>query len=355
MRAPPDARRKIHYFSLLEFVCILVAGAVLAALPGILYGGGLKNNLWNQYTGWYVLYWAVVAALLCAITAYQKYRTYEVPIRRLSAAAKRVANGDFSVFIQPIHTLDKLDYIDVMFEDFNKMVAELSSIETMKNDFIANVSHEIKTPLAVIKNYISLLKKPDLPQEARAEYMEAVVQATDRMAALVSNILRLNKLENQQIGAQPQPFDVCRQLCECSLQFEGLWEQRQITFTAELEDKAVVTADEQMLELVWNNLLSNAFKFTESGGTVALRQTSDAQTITVSVSDTGCGMDNETMRRIFDKFYQGDTSHAGEGNGLGLALAQRVVERLGGTLSVTSRVGQGSTFTVLLPVTPQTL
>lgn len=349
MKAKKDAKRKIHYFSFVEYVGILIAGGVVAGLPGILYGSEFPS-LWNQYTLWYILYWAIVAGILCGITAYQKYRRYELPIQRLSNASKLVANGDFSVYIEPIHTLDKLDYIDAMFEDFNKMVAELGSIETMKNDFIVNVSHEIKTPLAIIKNYSFMLKKDNLSDETREEYLDTVIAATDRMSALVSNILKLNKVENQRIEMQPESYDLCEQLRVCALQFEPLWMQKHITFHVDIEDKAMITMDEQLLELVWNNLISNALKFTDAGGTITLRQCSDVRGITVEVKDTGCGMDGATMRHIFDKFYQADRMHATEGNGLGLALAKRVVERLGGTLSVRSQPKKGSIFTVYIPL-----
>ena len=152
----------------------------------------------------------------------------------------------------------------------------------------------------------------------------------------------LNKLEKQTIRPVPEIYDVCRQLCECALQYEDMWELKEIEFDADLDDRAYVEADPGLLELVWNNLLSNALKFTPRGGRVLLRQVSEGGQIKVTVSDTGCGMDEETLKHIFDKFYQGDTSHSTEGNGLGLALVKRVLELSDGTVSVESRKGSGT-------------
>ena len=296
-----------------------------------------------------MVYWAVVALVFCLLTNSQIKKGYDIPMRRLSEAARRVARGDFSVYAEPSHTPDQYDYLDVMFLDFNTMVQELGSIETLKNDFVSNVSHELKTPLAIIKNYSAMLRNEDLPKATRTEYVDTINGAADRLSNLVSNILKLNKLENQEIDSELVQFDLCRQLPECALSFETLMEQKNIALSADLEDEAVIIADENMLEIVWNNLFSNAIKFTNPGGSITLTQTSDDQFVTVSVADTGCGMDQEAIKHIFDKFYQADPSHSGEGNGLGLALAYRVVEKMNGSFTVVSEPGVGSIFTVTLP------
>lgn len=230
------------------------------------------------------------------------------------------------------------------------MVEELGSIETLKTDFFSNVSHEIKTPLAVIQSNAELLQRDHLNEEQQKECTETILHATKRLSNLITNMLKLNKLEKQAIKLAPQHYDVCKQLCECALQFENIWEKKNIEFEADLEDKAIVMADEELLSIVWTNLLSNAMKFTPDGGTVTLTQTSDEEYVTVSVADTGCGMDENTIKHIFDKFYQGDTSHSTEGNGLGLALVQRILQLCDGTIAVKSEVDKGTVFKVKLPV-----
>lgn len=346
-----DTRINSQHFSWKELMWTFMMLSILTTGQALIYNAYIPvESVPSQYVFGMLGYWVIVTFIFCLVTAKQKYKAFDKPMRKLSEAAKQVAEGDFSVYLEPLHRSDKKDYVDVMFEDFNKMVEELGSIETLKNDFISNVSHEIKTPLSVIHSYAMALQKVDLSPEIHTEYTETIISASEKLTTLVINILKLNKLDNQEINHVAEPYDLCRQLCDCALTFENTWEEKNIQFEADIEDRTFIHADESMLEIVWLNLLSNALKFTAPGGTITLSQTSDEDTITVMVSDTGCGMDEETMKHIFDKFYQGDTSHSGEGNGLGLALSLRVIELVGGAISVKSEPYKGTTFTVKLKV-----
>lgn len=312
----------------------------------------LMNRLkWNELVQTIVpmVYWGCVAVGLTLFTRRKIKSTYEEPLHRLAEATEQVANGDFSVYVPTTHTSDRLDYLDVMILDFNKMVEELGSVETLKTDFVSNVSHEMKTPIAVIKNYAEVLQTGKGTEEERLEYAQNIEEAAGRLSSLISNILRLNKLEHQQIDPEIESYDLCGQLEQCILNYEEMWDEKNLDLEVDMEEKAVVDADRSLMELVWNNLLSNAVKFTEPGGKVTVRQISSDGYAEVEVTDTGCGMSRENIRHIFDKFYQGDTSHSQEGNGLGLALVRRILVLMNGEISVVSEEGRGSTFTVRVP------
>lgn len=325
---------------------------VLLLMSGIHTGlvVGMNQLGWSEILQMIVplVYWSAVAVGLTLFTRRQIQRVYEEPMHRLAEATEKVAGGDFSVYVPPIHTSDRLDYLDVMLIDFNKMVEELGSIETLKTDFFSNVSHEIKTPLAIIQNNAELLRMEPLT-DAQRDYADTIYQAAKRLADLISNILKLNKLEKQTIVPEIQVYDVCAQLAECALGFERAWDRKALDFDADMEDRAQIAADPALMELVWNNLFSNAVKFTEPGGSITLTEVSDEHNVYVSVRDTGCGMDENTKKHIFEKFYQGDTSHATAGNGLGLALAMRVLQLNHFDIRVESVPGKGSCFTVTMP------
>ena len=270
------------------------------------------------------------------------------PVGQIIKAAEQMMTGDFSVRIPPLHGIANADGFGVIADYFNQMAQELSGTETLRTDFIANVSHELKTPLAVIQNYGTMLQQQDLPENKRLEYAKAITDASRRLANLITNILKLNKLENQQIFPKAETYDLGEQLCECLLTFERAWEDKALDIETDVEAEVMINSDGELLSLVWNNLFSNAIKFTPPHGKISLTLKAEGEFAVVQVSDTGCGISPEVGKHMFEKFYQGDTSHATQGNGLGLALVKRVIDIVGGDISVSSEVGKGSIFTVKL-------
>ena len=224
------SRFPLSLFALFLIVLLLMSGIHI----GLVVLGNKRE--WPEFiqVAIPIVYWTAVAAGLTVFTRYKIIKTYDRPMQELAKAAKKVAHGDFSVYVPPIHTSNRHDYLDLMFLDFNKMVAELGSIETMRTDFIANVSHEIKTPLTSIQNYAQLLKKPGLTREEQDAYVSSILSSTRRLSSLVTNILKLNKLESQEITPQYTPYDLCRQLSSCALGFENVWEEKKIEFEADL-------------------------------------------------------------------------------------------------------------------------
>ncbi len=339
-----------HYFSFFVFMAFLITCCMMLFLSTMSNTMNISFTEENTKTAAVITFGNVVfLSLLCTvIDGIRRKFTVNRPVKRIVSAAEQIAKGDYSVRIPRLNTLNRADGLDEIIECYNKMAEELSGVETLQTDFIANVSHELKTPLAVMQNYGTLLQQPDLSEEDRVKYAKAVSDASRRLADLISNILKLNKLENQQIYPTSQEYDLSEQLCECLLQFEPIWEEKNIEIETELQEDVKIVADAELLSLVWNNLFSNAFKFTEKGGKVKLALKSENGVVKVEVSDTGCGISQDVGRHIFDKFYQGDTSRATYGNGLGLSLVRRVITIVGGDIAVSSKVGVGSTFTVTL-------
>jgi signal transduction histidine kinase len=289
----------------------------------------------------------VLLSIGMAIVDYARRKlTVERPVKQITDATAKMMEGDFSVRIPPIAKFGSDDSFNEIIECINKMSEELSGVETLRTDFIANVSHEMKTPLAVMQNYGTLLQAPDLSEEKRIEYAKGITDSSRRMADMMTNILKLNRLENQQIYPQVSEFDLGEQICECLLQYENVWEKANIEIETDIAEDVKVKADAELLSHVWNNLFSNAFKFTPSGGRVTVSLIATDHHAIVKVTDTGCGMTAEVGAHIFEKFYQGDTSHSVQGNGLGLALVKRVIDIMQGEIGVESTVGVGTTFTV---------
>lgn len=287
----------------------------------------------------------VLAALCTAIDYIRRRIMVDKPVNQILKATEKIAGGDFNIQLTPSHLYKDYNAYDLIMENINKMAKELSHNEVLKTDFISNVSHEIKTPLSVIANYATILQDESLSTDERADCAEKLLAATNRLTDLVVNILKLNKLENQVIREQKTYLRLGDFVSELILGFEEAIDKKNIELDCDIEDISAY-ADKTFVEIICNNLLSNAVKFTDDGGKISVSLKEEGVKITLSVKDNGCGMDSETGAHIFDKFYQGDTSHSKEGNGLGLALVKRVIDNIGGEIRVKSEVGKGTAFTV---------
>ncbi len=275
-----------------------------------------------------------------------RYYTVIKPSKKIRFALEEITSGNFKV---KLNTDEVFGNFSSIAKSINIATEELKSVETLKTDFISNLSHELKTPLANMKSYGQLLRLPDIGEESRIEYAEEIIRSSDRMSELITNILRLNKLENQKLSPKTEKFDLSGSLIECLLRFENEWKEKNIDLNIDIPDNVMINSDRELLEIIWSNLFSNAFKFTEENGTVKIKLKKNQNNITVGISDTGPGISEEVGSHIFDKFYQGDTSHATKGNGLGLALVKRVITIIGGEIKFSSKVGEGTTFVVVLP------
>ena len=337
-----------HYFVFFLMVAFVITCCTMLFVSTLRDTLGITLTDANIAAAAKLTFWnvALLSFIFTVIDSLRRKLTVERPVKRITDAAEKIVQGDFSVRVKPQSKFGADETLNQVIECFNKMAEELGGVETLRTDFIANVSHEMKTPLSIMQNYGTLLQADNLSDEKRIEYAKGVTDGSRRMAEMMTNILKLNRLENQQIYPKTAEFDLGEQLCECLLQFENVWEKRDIGIDTDIAEDIKVKADEELLGLVWNNLFSNAFKFTEAGGTVSVGLSATEHHAIVKIADTGCGMTAEVGTHIFEKFYQGDTSHSSGGNGLGLALVKRVVDIMQGEISVESAVGVGTAFTV---------
>ncbi|MBR2473838.1 MAG: HAMP domain-containing histidine kinase [Clostridia bacterium] len=339
--------RALVFFLLIAFVttcCMMLFMQTVMAETGIEF-----TNAHIELAAKLTFLNVLLITLTCTVIDTVKRRfTVTLPIKRISEAAQAMIDGDFSVRIKHIGGFGRYDGFNEIIDCINMIAKELGGIETLRSDFISSVSHELKTPLAIIKNYAAMLEKDILSEAEKKEYISKISQSCDRLGSLVSNILKLNKLENQQLFLKADEYELGEQICECFLGFEEIFEEKSLDIETDIADGIIVKSDPELLALVWNNLFSNAVKFTDNGGKISVSLKSDGDYAVVSVSDTGCGISGETGKHIFDKFYQGDNSHSQNGNGLGLALVKRVIDITGAEISVESKINEGSCFTVRL-------
>ncbi len=342
-----DKRLRSHlwlYFTLIIFITILVVFLVILALWLLLYRVG-AIQYYPMAREFILVPLLIASGILGASVAIFVGRLIIRPMQRISEAFNRLAEGDFSVRGP---TDERLTEIREMAERFNAMAYDLSQIETLRNDFVANVSHEFKTPIAAIEGYATLIQNEQISLEKRQSYVEKIISNSHRLSNLTSNVLTLSKLENQEIVPELEKYRLDEQIRKNILLLENKWAEKNIDFNLILPD-TVFFGNENLLDEVWFNILDNAVKHSPEGGTIKASVTSSDAAVTVSVTDYGEGMDEDVQQHIFEKFYQGDDSHAGEGNGLGLALAKSIVDLCGGNINVNSAPGKGAEFTVTLP------
>lgn len=288
---------------------------------------------------------AAVSTVICGFVSYFVGRRILTPMVKLSAASREVAKGNYSVRVSDS---SKMEEVQTTFRNFNAMIKQLDSISTLSNDFAANVSHEFKTPLTAVEGYAMLLQDPSLGEEERQEYLEQILTNVRRLTELVGDILLLTRIENKGLADAYSHFRLDEQIRRAVVLLQNQWMPKDLVIDGDL-DEVTIHASEGLLSHVWENLMSNAIKFSPQGGTIELRLLEQTECVVFTIRDEGCGMSPEVRERIFEKFYQGDTSHKGLGHGLGLSLAKRIVELSDGVIEVESEEGQGTLFRVILP------
>ena len=296
----------------------------------------------------------MASVILGTIIAYFASKKFLKPINNLIKATKIIAKGNFKV---KVPDTSNIGVIGALLDSFNKMVEELGGIEIFRNDFINNFSHEFKTPIVSIKGFAKQLKQNNLPPERRLEYIDIIIKECERLTDMSSKVLLLTKLENQQIITDKKDYSLDEQIRNCILLLEKQWSRKNIEFNIELAP-AVFHGNEEMMSHVWLNLLDNAIKYSPENSEITvncresrkINASGSIENMTeVKITDRGIGMDEGTLKNIFEKFYQGDTAHSDHGNGLGLPLVKRIVELCGGRISVQSEKNKGTSFYIYLP------
>lgn len=330
-------------FSLLTFLTLTLTILFSALLTFLLIKTGI---LVRQNRGIVFFVIAVVSILVGTIISNYAGRQPLAAIIGMSDAAREVARGNFDISLNEDIRIKELRD---MAHNFNLMAKELAGTEILRTDFVENVSHEFKTPLSAIEGYATLLQKKDLSVEKRRDYTKKILYNTRRLSTLTSNILLLSRLENQEIGIKKESFCLDEQLREILLLLEDGWTEKQLELEIDL-DAVDYYGNKDLLAHVWQNILSNAIKFAPEHGIIHILLRRENGSLITRITDNGIGMSEDVMRRVFEKFYQGDFSRSSQGNGLGLALAKRIVDLHGGDISVSSKEGKGTTFTVFLPL-----
>ncbi len=333
------------FFSFVVLAIFVITAVIIAAMSFFLIRLRLVPKAGSS-SGLFVLVLVMLLAsvIVGTLVSWVVGRVPLQPIRQVIAATNQLARGDFS---PRLHIARPMEF-KALADSFNRMAEELGSVDLQRADFVNYVSHEFKTPIVSITGFAEMLLRDDLTPEERQDYLAIVIGEARRLSALATNILNLSKVENQTILTNQQSFDLGEQVRRSILALETRWEQKHIELALDVPDLAYV-GNEELLNQVWVNLLDNAIKFTPDGGQIAVTvKREDSRTLVV-IRDNGCGIDSEALPHIFDKFYQAHAALGAQGNGLGLALAKKIVALHGGKIGCISTLGVGTEFTVFLP------
>lgn len=295
-----------------------------------------------------ILYLLVVSLLVGAFITSFMSRWFFKPIKKLGKAMEQVAKGDFKVHLDTKSSTREMEEI---YSGFNLMAQELNATEILQSDFVSNVSHEFKTPISAIEGYATLLQDCDNLNPEQRQYVEKINFNTKRLSNLVGNILLLSKIDNQHIPTRQTSFRLDEQIRQSIVMLESAWEKKNIELDVDMQ-RVAYTGNESIMHYVWDNLIGNAIKFSPAGGTVRIGLRQQENTILITVEDQGPGISEEAKKHIFDKFYQADSSHRQEGNGLGLALVKRILSVENGEITVENCPAGGCRFTVVLHNAP---
>lgn len=337
---------KSQFRSIRGFLLFFLTVGFNASLAVVVYS--FLKDAKEQIIAVVLLVFIFCSSLICAVIDYVRRKlTEEKPVQEILSATKRMTNGDFSVCL-PVKRYKNLTIYDLIKMDINELAKELSNTQVFKLDFIANISHEIKTPLMNIQGYATALMDSNLDEKTKELYINTIKEACQKLTCLVANILKLNKLEQGHLLLETKRFNLSESIARQILVFEPLIEAKKLEVECDLEEDIFLTSEESYLEIIWSNLLSNAIKFSNLKGKIQIRLSRKQDTVVFTISDEGCGMTEEEGAHAFDKFYQADTSHSKDGNGLGLALVKKVVEVLGGQIFVESQKNVGTTFQITL-------
>jgi signal transduction histidine kinase len=342
--------KRIQTKFVLLLVLTVIAASLLATLlsffiSGILATRGISGAFYLRFALKEILT-PVFTVLIAAMIIAKISRKAVSPIVELSNATKQIASGKFDI---TLNCLERKDEFGQLTQNFMLMAQELKTNQYLAKDFISNVSHEFRTPLAVISGYTKLLDSDQITEKERHDYFLKIQSETERLIKLVTNILNLSKLDNRKIPEQPKRFSLDEQIRQAVLSLDPQWRVKGIRLNLDLPEINYY-GNEDLLAQVWSNILDNAVKFTGVNGTINVHMHVDGHMVIVEIADNGIGMDAATQKRSFERFYQGDSSHSDQGNGLGLALVKQILEVIGADISIDSELGIGSVFTVSLPL-----